>query len=174
MRKRDENGKYVEFVQELAPANDERFYPVVHLKSWHEAKEEELARKRHKRATKVIEKRVEFGWSVDGSDLGHRLRRMQDFLKKGAKVEVAIGSRRLKGWRDKKEVDDEQAIALVNKVRKSAFEIEGTKETLSLQGKILDEVLFTFKGPKPGKEPMTEDSKAEAEPGRNIEDNATG
>ena len=152
MRQRDRDGKYLDFIDELAPPNEAegRLYPVVQLKSFADAKEEELERKRQKKLHKVLEKRIEIGWSVEGKDLSHRLQKMQGFLQKGALVEFLIGSRRLKGWKQKKEMDEEECRALLSKIRNAAMEVPGAKEPLSPTGKVLDQVMLVFKGPRGG------------------------
>ena len=146
MRHRDERGKFLDFVEELAAEGDGRAYPVVALTNLKVAKERESAKKKAQKDNKFDEKQVEMSWSIGSHDLSIRLGRMQEFLKKGAKVDVVLGSERLKGWARKKPVSIAEAEDLVLAVKDAASKVPGAKY-LEAEGYYLKKYIMLFQGP---------------------------
>lgn len=144
LRQSDEQGKYIDFVEMLAAADGNRIYPIVHIRSKKKVKEEEKAKKQALRESKIGKKYIELSWSIGENDLGHRLHKMKDFLGRGAQVEVLVGSRRLRGWKQKANQSKEVGQHLVDKIRQAALEVQGAKERAEPQGQILDQVTLSF------------------------------
>ena len=147
MRQRDDRGSYLQFVREIASADENRAFPIVEILDWKTVKEKELAKKKATRGSKVPEKQLEMSWAIDPHDLGIRLGKMQDFLQKGAVVVVLIGSSRLKGWKKKREVSHEEGQALVQKIERAALDVSGTKQRGGTEGQLLASMQLTFQGP---------------------------
>jgi len=89
----------------------------------------------------VTEKTIELNWAIDGNDLNHRMIKMKGFLQKGYRVEVVLGAKR-KG----RKATAEEAEALIAKVRAAVAEVEGTKESKPVDGKILGVLTLQFDG----------------------------
>ena len=148
-RAQDEKGQYSQFVQELAPADPQngREYSILVYLEKKQMKEQELAQKKNKRQVAIKSKGLELGWSIDGHDLQHRLERLKAFLQKGNKVDVVFGSMRKRGWGSKRKITDEEGKALVERFRKTALEVEGTKVIKDLNGTLLGQANMCFQGP---------------------------
>jgi len=79
-------------------------------------------------------KTIELNWAIGDNDLGHRLKKMKDFLAKGTKVEVLLAKKK-RG----KLASIEECQGLINRIRKAREEVEGSKETRAMEGKIPEE-----------------------------------
>lgn len=103
---------------------------------------------RRKAASGKTGKTIELNWAIDNNDLGHRLKKMKDFLEKGYKVEVVLAKKR-KG----KVMGTEDCEALIKRVRKAREEVEGSSEK-RMEGKVptaekpAGEVKIFFEGVK--------------------------
>jgi translation initiation factor IF-3 len=89
----------------------------------------------------VTEKTIELNWAIDGNDLSHRLVKMKSFLGKGFRVEVVMGTKR-KG----RKASEEEAEALIEKVRKAAGEVDGARESKPVDGELLGMLTLQFEG----------------------------
>lgn len=76
-------------------------------------------------------KTLELNWAIDPHDLGHRLKRMQEFLEKGYRVDVV-----LIGKRKKRKATPEEAAETLRRIREGAEEVEGAKEWKAMEGKV--------------------------------------
>ncbi|KAI9846972.1 MAG: hypothetical protein M1837_003328 [Sclerophora amabilis] len=86
-------------------------------------------------------KQLELNWAIDNNDLGHRLDRMQQFLEKGMKVEVILAPKR-RG----RQATDEEAEAVLRKIRERTGQVEGAKESKQPVGKMLGMYTLSFDG----------------------------
>ncbi|KAE9370347.1 hypothetical protein N431DRAFT_426723 [Stipitochalara longipes BDJ] len=89
----------------------------------------------------VTEKTIELNWAIDGNDLNHRMMKMKGFLQKGYRVEVVLGAKR----RGRK-ATAEEAEELIARVRAAVAEVEGTKESKPMDGKLLGVLTLQFEG----------------------------
>ncbi|KAF1986466.1 hypothetical protein K402DRAFT_332864 [Aulographum hederae CBS 113979] len=106
--------------------------PVVKLIRKQELFEQALKQAEIKRTNKkksVSGKTIELSWSIDGNDLSHRLRKAQEFLDEGRKVDVVLAPKK-RG----KVVSEKECEELLDKI-KGEF-IGGTKEYKDAEGKI--------------------------------------
>lgn len=129
---------------------------------------------RRKAASGKIGKTIELNWAIDNNDLGHRLKKMRDFLEKGYKVEVVLAKKR-KG----KVMGTEECEALIKRVRKAREEVEGSSEK-RMEGKVptlekpAGEVKIFFEGvkrkkiDKKGKEIVEEEDVEEVEDSEGV------
>ena len=145
-RERDEKGHPTQFVQEVAPASEERPWPICKLYDKKAAREAEEAKRRASKTSKVKEqsKQLEVRWTVSDNDLGHRMVRLKEFLEKGWKVEIVFGSKR-KGWTKRRQADPEEARKVLEKIRKAVGEVEGAHER-RMQGEVGKEAILSFEG----------------------------
>ena len=141
----DTKGKPTQFLQEVVPADVNRPYPVCKLYDKKAAREAEEAKRKAAKMTKIQTKQLEVSWGMSDNDLGHRIVRLKEFLKKGWKVEVVFGSKR-KGWMNKREASAEEAERVLQKLREAVNEVEGAKEWREMQGFLGGEGILSFEG----------------------------
>ena len=148
-RAKDEKGKYLQFVQELAAADPAggRPYSIVGFFDKKEVKEKELAAKKKMKGGATKEKSLELSWSIGENDLQHRMGRLKEFLEKGSRVEVVFGSTRIRGWGMKRKITEEEGNELLKKIKQTALEVQGTKVYHELSGALLGQARITFQGP---------------------------
>jgi translation initiation factor IF-3 len=115
-------------------------------------------------------KTIELNWAIGDNDLGHRLKKMKDFLGKGFKVEIIL-ARKKKG----KQATTEECEALLKRIQAARKEVEGCREMKPMEGKVptpekpTGEVKLYFEGPKQkkarkdGKEQEDEDADEDVE-----------
>ncbi len=146
-RERDERGRPTQFVQEVSSPSEGRPYPVCKMYDKKAAREAEEAKRKAAKATKMKwqSKQLEISWAVSENDLGHRMARLKEFLKKGWRVEIVFGSKRKSGWMEKREASPEEANSVLEKIRKTVSEVEGAQER-QMQGKVGQEAILSFEG----------------------------
>lgn len=93
-------------------------------------------------------KTLELNWAIDPHDLGHRLKRMREFLEKGFRVDVLLAPKR-----KKRRASPEEAEETLRKVQQCVEEVEGAKEWKPMEGKVGAQVLFFAQGKPKEKEP---------------------
>ncbi|OTB07693.1 hypothetical protein M426DRAFT_317599 [Hypoxylon sp. CI-4A] len=90
----------------------------------------------------VDTKELELSWSIAGHDLGHKLRRLRDFLGRGLGVEVILA--RKKGGRV---AAREEAQALLDSIREAVAAVDGAKEVRKMDGNVGGVARLFFEGP---------------------------
>ncbi|KAL9611094.1 MAG: hypothetical protein Q9167_004227 [Letrouitia subvulpina] len=90
-------------------------------------------------------KTIEVSWGIDVHDLEHRMKRMEDFLMKGRRVEVLFGKKR-KGWRRKQGVEEDEAQEVVRKVKRAMERCEGAREWRQGEGAVGAQMVLYFQG----------------------------
>lgn len=130
------------------PAGDwtEEWIPTCKLVDKKVAYEAEKAKKKQLQAKTAAEgtKTLELNWAIDVNDLGHRMKRMQEFLAQGKKVELILA--RKKGGR---RATPEECEALLQKINEAAEGVKGTKEVKKFEGKLAGMGQLMYEGPKP-------------------------
>ncbi|KAF2148469.1 hypothetical protein K461DRAFT_297883 [Myriangium duriaei CBS 260.36] len=84
---------------------------------------------------------VELNWAIDGNDLGHRLKKVEEFLRARRKVEVVIAPKR----RGRK-ASGEECEVLLKRVRAALGNVEGAKEVRPMQGNVGELVSLMLEG----------------------------
>lgn len=102
-------------------------------------REAEKARAKAARNNSGNVKTLELNWAIDKGDLGHRLDKMKKFLEKGLKVEIALASKR-RG----KQATEEEAAALLRRIRETVQELPGSKELKPMEGRMLRTATMFF------------------------------
>jgi len=97
-------------------------------------------------------KQVELSWAIDSHDLFHRLRRIQEFLREGRRVEVLVAAKKKGRTTTKDEVD-----VIMKAVRDAIKEVDGASEWKAMEGEAGMEVILYF---RPGGE-IKKEKKAE-------------
>ncbi|KAH0377629.1 hypothetical protein KCU92_g9150, partial [Aureobasidium melanogenum] len=124
----------------------EEWIPVCKLEDKKAAYEAEKEKKKLKQAKTAAEgtKTLELNWAIDQNDLGHRMKRMQEFLGQGKKVEIVLA--RKKGGR---RATAEECEELLQKIDLAAEAVKGTKEVKKFEGKLAGMGNLMYEGPKP-------------------------
>jgi translation initiation factor IF-3 len=106
--------------------------PICKIMDKKAMRDAEKAKAKSARNSAVTVKTIELNWAIDGNDLNHRLQRIREFLGKGHRVEVLMAAKR-KG----RKATEEEAQALVGRVRGVIGECDGARETKPMEGKLL-------------------------------------
>ena len=114
------------------------------------------AKEARKRA--IAEKEIELNWAIAPNDLNTRMRQLKTFLSKGYRVHVLLQKNTK---RNKRTATDEEAKAVLQKVKDAAVEVPGTKETKPMDGVVGKQVKLVFQGKRP-EEPNAEPSSEDA------------
>jgi translation initiation factor IF-3 len=124
----------------------EEWIPVCKIEDKKAAYEAEKEKKKIKQQKMAAEgtKTLELNWAIDANDLGHRMKRMQDFLAQGKKVEIILA--RKKGGR---RATPDECEELLQKINEAAETVKGTKEIKKFEGKLAAMGNLMYEGPKP-------------------------
>ncbi|KAI5238649.1 hypothetical protein E4T43_07249 [Aureobasidium subglaciale] len=124
----------------------EEWIPTCKLQDKKQAYQAEKAKKKLVQQKTAAEgtKTLELNWAIDANDLGHRMKRMQEFLGQGKKVEIILA--RKKGGR---RATPEECEELLQKIGEAAEMIKGTKELKKFEGKLAGMGNLSYEGPKP-------------------------
>ena len=115
--------------------------PICKIVDKKALREADKARGKTKKTPATTVKRLELNWAVDGHDLGHRLKKMTEFLSKGYKVEVVMAAKR----RGRK-ATQEEAMGLVDRLKETVREVNGAREMKPLEGKLLGDATYFAEG----------------------------
>ena len=158
MRGRSESGAFLDIVEEIIGPDEKRLYPIVKICNKKEAMDLHRAKKKESKGHKKEDKSIELGWSIAENDLAHRIGRMQEFLTRGARVKVTLGSQRIKGWSRKKPITKEEGEGVAQRIKRAAMEVNGVKERAQPEGEILKTYILSFEG-SPKKEGQQNEEK---------------
>ncbi|EXJ65903.1 uncharacterized protein A1O5_10879 [Cladophialophora psammophila CBS 110553] len=84
-------------------------------------------------------KQLELNWAISANDLQLKMKQMQEFLKKGKKVELLLANKR-----HQRKASQAEAEALLKTVREKIEEV-GAAEVVPMEGAILRQALLTVK-----------------------------
>lgn len=105
-------------------------------------KEKEAAQRRVQHAQKEKKpKQIELNWAISSNDLQLKLKQMEDFLRKGKKVELLLASKRRQ-----RKASAEEAEALLKTLKDKIQEV-GAVEVTPMQGALLRQATMTVKMP---------------------------
>ncbi|KAI9678631.1 MAG: hypothetical protein M1817_005688 [Caeruleum heppii] len=135
------------FLVQVAPATDDGQPPICKILPKKEVRERERAKAKPSKTPHQVIKTLEMSWAIDGNDLGHRLKRAQDFLAKGMRVVFVVAHRR-----GGKRVTPDVAEALIQTIRQRIVEEGGAKESKLMEGKLLHEATLFFESTSRKKE----------------------
>lgn len=104
---------------------------------------EEQKRKQAK-ASQIVLKEMELNWSIDAHDLGHRCKKIAQFMERGWRVNILIITKKRK-----RPATVQEGETLLSKIR-NTVELAGGKQRKPMEGKLLRELRLFFEG-KPKK-----------------------
>lgn len=86
-------------------------------------------------------KTLELNWAMDTNDLGHRLSKVEEFLRDGRRVEVVLASKK----RGRK-ASVEECKEVLRRIREVVGGVEGAKEGKGMEGKVGGFATLFFQG----------------------------
>ncbi|KIV87901.1 hypothetical protein PV11_03417 [Exophiala sideris] len=102
----------------------------------------ETAERQVKQAQKEKKpKQIELNWAISGNDLQLKMKQLEEFLRKGKKVELLLAPKR-----HQRKATPEEADALLKALREKLSEV-GAAETAPMDGAILRQATMTVKIP---------------------------
>ncbi|KAL2413536.1 hypothetical protein ABEF95_001430 [Exophiala dermatitidis] len=105
-------------------------------------KDKEAAQRRVQHAQKDKKpKQIELNWAISPNDLQLKLRQMEDFLRKGKKVEILLASKRRQ-----RKASQEEAETLLKTLKEKIQEL-GAVEVTPMEGGLLRQAKLTVKMP---------------------------
>lgn len=120
----------------------------------------EIVRNREAMANKKdvaeLAKQVELNWAVSENDLAHRLKKIQEFLQDGKRLEILIAPKR-KGRR----AMPEECQDLMARIKETVAGVEGVEEWKAQQGTLGKTVELSYKGREEGTAEYRERAKGE-------------
>lgn len=97
------------------------------------AQEKRQAKKleRKSKAGAEFAKSLELNWAIDHNDLGHRLKRLQEFLEEGRRVEILLATKK-KG----RKATSEECNNVMERITKTVEDVKGARELRPMEGKL--------------------------------------
>lgn len=141
------------------PSEDFRnWVPTCRIVSKKEQYEQDKQKQKQRVAAKKNSadnvKTLELNWAIDSNDLGHKLKRVEEFLGQGRKVEVVLAKK--KGG---KKANLEECESVVARIVETAEGVEGAKQLKKMEGKLGGVATLFFEGPKKVAEKVVEKEK---------------
>ncbi|KAH0847525.1 hypothetical protein AYO21_01434 [Fonsecaea monophora] len=102
-------------------------------------RQEDLLKNQKRLEKEKRPKQLELNWAISANDLQLKMKQMQEFLKKGKKVELLLANKR-----HQRKASHAEAEALLKTVREK-IEEAGAAEIVPMEGAILKQALLTVK-----------------------------
>ncbi|KAF7909667.1 uncharacterized protein EAF01_003385 [Botrytis porri] len=125
---------------EIIAYPDEELPPIARIVNKRELFQKKKEVKKSKNPGAVT-KTIEMNWAIEKNDLGHRLQKMREFLERGNKVEVILAGKK-KG----RKASVEEAEGVIERIREFVAGVEGAKERVKMEGKVLGMAVLSFEG----------------------------
>lgn len=94
------------------------------------------------KAGEAAMKTLELNWAIDGNDLGHRLRRVGEFLEEGRRVELVLAAKKAG-----RKASEEECNSVLQKIRETVEGVKGAKEA-KMDGKVGGFATLVLEGSK--------------------------
>lgn len=117
------------------------------------------AKAKEERRKQVSKKELEINWAIAAHDLGFRTRQLQNFLKKGHRVEIMLLTKRDK--KQKKQATKEECQEVVRLIKEAVAEVPKVQEVKPMDGELGKVVRMVYQGPTPKKEKGEKEDAAE-------------
>ncbi|KIW87834.1 uncharacterized protein Z519_11418 [Cladophialophora bantiana CBS 173.52] len=102
-------------------------------------RQEDLLKNQKRLEKEKRPKQLELNWAISANDLQLKMKQMQEFVKKGKKVELLLANKR-----HQRKASQAEAEALLMTVREKIQEV-GATEVVPMEGAILRQALLTVK-----------------------------
>ncbi|KAL9113327.1 MAG: hypothetical protein Q9187_007638 [Circinaria calcarea] len=116
------------YLVQVSPPDSEDM-PVCKILDKIKVREAERAKSKPAKDISNTTKQLELGWAIDANDLGHRMKKMKEFLEQGRRVEIIIATKK-KG----RKVTMDEAALLVKRIKERIAQVKGAKEWKEMQG----------------------------------------
>ena len=132
-----------QFLQQVSPP-EQLGLPICKIFDKKAVREQERARAKKEKNADTMTKTLEMNWAIEKGDLKHRLGRLEEFLKKGQRVEIWLAAKRKGRKASEAEVKD-----VLARIRVAVSEVNG-KEWKPVEGNVdaMGQVVMYF---QPGK-----------------------
>ncbi|KAF2102587.1 hypothetical protein NA57DRAFT_12099, partial [Rhizodiscina lignyota] len=117
-----------------APRIEQQHWPVAKIVSHQELRDIDAKKReaiKQQKKTTASSKQMELSWVIGENDLGHRLKKIREFLEEGRKVEITVTTKR--GMRA---VTEKECAGLVAKLRRILGTVNGAKEYKEPEGSV--------------------------------------
>ncbi|KAL8371810.1 hypothetical protein RB595_001554 [Gaeumannomyces hyphopodioides] len=123
--------------------------PICAIMSKEKYEEHLENERREQRIRDLGTKELEIGWSIDQHDLGHKVRKLREFLGKGYTVRVMFLNNKKKGKKRSANKDDDNGAAAeaVRTVEEAVAEVPGAKQCKKPEGSVGRTLTLTFDAP---------------------------
>lgn len=123
--------------------------PICAIMSKEKYEEHVENERKEQRIRDLGTKELEISWSIDQHDLGHKVRRLREFLGKGYTVQVTFLKNKKKGKKRSADKDDDNSAAAeaVRAVEEAVAEIPGAKQCKKPEGSVGRTLTLTFDAP---------------------------
>ena len=128
-------------VQVSAPSSDATAHPVCKIIDKQSVRAAERAKAKPVKNAQTTTKQLELNWAIGANDLAHRLKKMEEFLAQGRRVEVVLAGKK-KG----RVASGEEAEGVVARIRRRIAEVEGAKEWREGEGAVGGQMTLFFEG----------------------------
>ncbi|KAF7930356.1 uncharacterized protein EAE98_004756 [Botrytis deweyae] len=125
---------------EVIALSDEGLAPIARIVNKRDLFQKKKEVKKSKNPGTVT-KTIEMNWAIERNDLGHRLEKMRGFLERGNKVEVILAGKK-KG----RKASVEEAEGVIARIREFVAGVEGARERVKMEGKVLGMAVLSFEG----------------------------
>ncbi|KAF7881646.1 uncharacterized protein EAF02_006334 [Botrytis sinoallii] len=125
---------------EVIALSDEGLAPIARIVNKRDLFQKKKEVKKSKNPGTVT-KTIEMNWAIERNDLGHRLEKMRGFLERGNKVEVILAGKK-KG----RKASVEEAEGVIARIREFVAGVEGARERVKMEGKVLGIAVLSFEG----------------------------
>lgn len=129
-------------------ANEEgEWIPVCKIVSKKEQYQAEKARKERSKSSKMATtdsvKTLELNWAIDLNDLGHRMKRVEEFLAEGRKVEIVLAKKK-----QGRVASMEECQEVLRRIKETVEGVKGAKEVKAMEGPVGGLATLLLEGPK--------------------------
>ena len=128
------------FVVQVSP-QEAPGIPVCKIVEKHAFRKAERAKSKAAKNPQATAKQLELSWGIGPNDLGHRLNKMQQFLKEGKRVEILVSPRK-----KTRSFTKDEAQVVVQRIRNRIARIEGAKEWREMSGNVGESVTIYVEG----------------------------
>ena len=128
------------FVVQVSPLEDLGI-PVCKIIEKQAFRKAERAKSKPAKNPHATAKQLELSWGIGPNDLGHRLNKLEQFLKEGRRVEILINPRK-----KARSVTKDEAQVIVQRIRKRIPKIEGAREWKDMLGAVGESVTIYVEG----------------------------
>jgi len=116
--------------------------PICKLTTLQQIRAELRAKEKPKKGLADLTKQVELNWAADPNDVEHRVRKLQEFLRDGRRVEVLLAPKPKKQGR---RATPEEITGMLRTLREGVGQVEGAEEWKDMDGVVGTQCVLYFR-----------------------------